>query len=240
MPGHFSVFDVLNYLSEAEGFELEYVFDEALQTYVIHSLSGLSGWWYDAHYEGGGFDKTVLRMDQFPVKDGMSILFYLEDPARLDGILTHFEEEVTRLAKSNGSVIIPLVTLQSSASTVEFRDVAVAAHDARSDAFQPGTITMLDVLLSLGEQGVLAELDLDWRDVDGDISIVDGYYVVSIQAESFAPEVTGSCVLTHQLQGDTIAEFLSPHTHTMSHIHLTADLEVLTSPEAVEWLWICL
>lgn len=240
LPGHFSVFDVLVHLAETNGFELEYEFDEELQTHVIQSLSGLSGWWYDAHYEGGSFDKTVVRLDQFPVKDGMNIIVYLEDPARLDAIYGYFREEVDRRASNDGVVIIPLVTLLSSTATAEVHDVAVTAHDVRSDVFQAGVITMLDVLLSLGEQGALTELSLDWREQDGDILIVDGYYVVSVQAEAFAPETTGSCVLTHQISGETIAEFLSPHTHTMSHIHLTADLEVLVSPEAVEWLWICL
>jgi hypothetical protein len=240
LPGHFSVFDVLVHLSETNGFELEFSFDEELQTHVIHSLSGLSGWWYDAHYEGGSFDKSVVRMDQFPVKDGMNILLYLEDPARLEAIHQHFQEEVSLLADNDGLVIIPTVTLLSSTATVEFSNVVITGHDTRADVFQPGVITMLDVLLSLGDQGDLLQLGLDWRKEDGDILVVDGYYVTSIQAEGFAPETTGSCVLTHQLSGVTIAEFLSPHTHTMSHIHLTADLEILVSPESVEWLWICL
>ncbi|MBU1050247.1 hypothetical protein KKG90_09530 [Candidatus Bipolaricaulota bacterium] len=240
LPGHFSVFDVLVHLAETNGFELDYAFDEEMQTHVIRSLSGLSGWWYDAHYQGGGFDKTVVRIDQFPVKDGMSILLYLEDPSRLEAINEHFREQVARLAENEGVVIIPSVTLVSSTATVEFRDVAVSAHDSRTDVFQSGVITTLDVLLSLGDQGVLAELGLDWREEEGDIPIVDGYYVVAIQAEGFTPETTGSCVLTHQISGETIAEYLAPHTHTMSHIHLTADLDVLVSPEAIEWLWICL
>ncbi len=240
LPGHFSVFDVLVHLAATNGFDLDYAFDEALQTHVIHSLNGLSGWWYDAHYEGGGFDKTVVRMDQFPVKDGMSILLYLEDPARLDAIEEHYKEQVIRLAESEGVIRIPRVTLTSPTATVEFHDVAVTAHHSRSDVFQPGVITTLDILQSLGEQGLLSELGIDWRAEEEDIAVVDGYYVVAIQADGFSPESTGSCVLTHQISGDTIAEYLSPHTHTMSHIHLTADLEVLVSPEAVEWLWICL
>lgn len=240
LPGHFSVFDVLVHLAEMGVVELEYEFDEELQTHVILTLRGLSGWWYDAHYEGGSFDKTVVRVDQFPVKDGMSIVVYLENPTRLDAIHEHYREEVARRAVNDEVVVIPTVTLLSSTATVEFYDVAVTAHDSRTDVFQAGVITMLDVLLSLGEQGALTGLGLDWREKDGDILVVDGYYVVSVQAEGFAPEITGSCVLTHQIFGETIAEFLSPHTHTMSHIHLTADLEVLVSPEAVEWLWICL
>ena len=240
MPGHFSVFDVLVHLAETGVIELEYVFDEELQTHAIQSLRGLSDWWYDAHYEGGSFEKTVARMDLFPVKDGMSIILYLENPTRLEAIHEHYREEAVRRAENDGLAIIPVVTLQSSTATAEFYDVAITAHNARSDVFQAGVITVLDVLLSLGEQGVLTELGLDWRQDDGEISVVDSFYVVSVQSEEFAPESTGSCVLTHQVRGDTIAEYLSPHTHTMSHIHLTADLEVLVSPEAVEWLWICL
>lgn len=240
MPGHFSVFDVLVHLAERGDLELEYAFDDDLQTHVIQSLRGLSGWWYDAHYEGGGFDKTVVRMDQFPVKDNMNIVVYLEDPSRLDAINAHFRDEVARRASNEAVVVVPSIILQSSTMSTQFTDVTVTAHNTRPDVFQPGVLTMLDVLLSLGDQGQLDSLGIEWRDVDGDISVVDGYYIVSVQSEAFAPETTGSCVLTHQIQGDTIAEYLSPHTHTMSHIHLTADLEVLTSPEAVEWLWICL
>lgn len=240
LPGHFSIFDVLVHLSDTHGLELEYAFDESQQTYVIHSMRGLTGWWYDAHYEGGSFDKTVVRMDQFPVKDGMSIILYLEDPARLDAITEHYREEVTRLTANEGEIIVPSVVLQSSTLMTEFTDVTVTAHEARSDVFQPGTITMIDILLSLGEQGHLTELGIDWRDSDGDVAVVDGAYVVSIQSDEFSPAATGSCVLTHQIQGETIADYLSPHTHTMSHIHLTADLEVLVAPESVEWLWICL
>jgi hypothetical protein len=34
--------------------------------------------------------------------------------------------------------------------------------------------------------------------------------------------------------------YLPPHGHKTSHIHLTSDLKVLTSPEYVEFLWTCL
>jgi len=237
---HFSVFDVLVYLAQTDQIELEYTFDEVLGTHVIQSLNGLEGWWYDAHYEGGSFDRTVARMDLFPVKDGTSIVVYLEDTARLDAIHEHFREEVGRRAESGDSIVIPTVTLRSAIDTVVFENVSVSAHDVRSDVFQPGSITMLDVLLSLGEQGALSDLTVEWRAEDEGIAVVDGYYVVSLTAGDFAPEATGACVLTHQIGGTTIVDYLAPHTHTMSHVHLTADLELLVSPEAVEWLWVCL
>ena len=239
-PGHFSVFDVLVHLAQSGAVDLEYTFDGKRQTHVIASLNGLEGWWYDAHYEGGSFDRTVVRMDQFPVKDGMTIVVYLEDPERLAAIHEHFREEVARRDTNGGSVVVPTVTLRSSTDTIVFENVLVTAHDTRLDILQPGVVTMLDVLLSLGEQGRLTELGLEWRAEEDDITVIDAYYVVSITADEFAPERTGSCVLTHQIRGATIAGFLPPHAHTMSHVHLTADLEVLVSPEAVEWLWVCL
>jgi len=203
-------------------------------------MNGLEGWWYDAHYEGGSFDQTVVRMDQYPVKDATEILLYLENPVRLASIENHFRNEVDRLSANEGVIVIPRVTLRSATSEVVFEDVAVEAHGVRLDVFQPGWTTMLDVLLSLADRGEIDSMGLEWRVADGDIAIIDGYYVTSIVAGDFAPESVGSCVLTHQVGGNVISEYLAPHTHTMSHVHLTGDLEVLVSPESVEWLWVCL
>ena len=238
--GHFSVFDVLVHLAESEQIELEYAFDEVLQTHVIQSLNGLEGWWYDAHFDGGNFDKTVVRMDCFPVKDDMSIVLYLEDPERLNAIYQHFAAEVSSRDPESTEIIIPSVVFRSATQTVEFTNVVVTAHDARIDVFQPGVITALDVLLSLGESGALGTVGLEWRSEEAEIAVVDGYYVVAIQAGEFEPAATGSRVLIHQVLGEEIEDHVSPHTHTLTHIHLTGDLEVLVSPQVVEWLWVCL
>ena len=238
--GHFSVFDILVHLADTGVIDMQYRFDEKLATHVIDSLRGISGWWYDARYSGGGFDRTVVRMDLFPVKDEMMIVLYLEDPERLDAIEAHFREEVARRDSNKGSVIIPTVVFQSAAGSVTYRHVSVTSHDVRSDVLQPGLVTALDVLLSLGEQGLLTELRLDWRRETQEVTIVDGHYIVGVVAEEFSPAATGACALMHQIQGQTILPYLTSHTHTMSHIHLTADLEVLISPATVEWLWVCL
>jgi len=239
-PGHFSVFDVLVDLSARGEITLAYHYDHELQTHVIDNLNGLEGWWYDAHYEGGTFDRTALRMDTFPVKDGMSITLFLEDPERLSAIEHHFRDEVTRLAENKGILIIPEIILRSAAQELAFYDIEVISHDVRPDVFQPGALTALDVLLSLGEMGHLDELGLEFRDAQPDIEVVDGYFVVAISADGFLPEETGACVLTQQISGSIIAEHLKAHTHTTSHIHLTGDLEALVSPESIEWLWVCL
>jgi len=62
-----------------------------------------------------------------------------------------FGEEVLRLMRNGGNVVIPEVMIQSPTGHVKtFTNVAVTAHNFRSDVLQPGTITALDILLSLG------------------------------------------------------------------------------------------
>lgn len=238
--GHFSVFDVLVHLADQESIELEYEFDESADTYVIKTLNGLEGWWYDAHYAGGSFNRTVVRMDHYPVKDGMDILFYLEDPERLTAIHKTFREEVNRRRENGNQVIIPTVTIRSPQVSLTFDEVVVTAHNVREDLFQPGVTTVLDVLLSLGEQEKLSSLKLTWHDRAEDTDPIDNYFVDHIVGENFSPAVTGSCIFTHQIGSKALKDYLAPNTCEGSHIHLTADVEVIASPEYVEWVWVCL
>jgi len=238
--GHFSVFDILVHLADSGEIDLEFAFDPEQETHVITSLNGLEGWWFDAHYEGGSFDRTVVRMDLFPVKDGMSIVLYLEDPERLAAIEEHFRDEIRRQDLNGEAMVIPRVILGSVTSERVFENVSVAPYGARSDVFQTGTVTMLDVLLSLGERGALDSLGIEWRAGEDDVETIDGYFVTSVGSAEFTPVATGACVLIHQIGGNAIDPYLAPHTHTMSHIHLTAGLEVLIAPESVDWLWTCL
>ena len=43
-PGHFSVFDVLVHVAKQGGIDLEYHFDESMNTHVIDSIDGESEW----------------------------------------------------------------------------------------------------------------------------------------------------------------------------------------------------
>jgi hypothetical protein len=238
--GHFSIFDVLVYLANQGLISMEYTFDEAMDTYAIATLNGLSGWWYDAHYAGGTFDRPVSRMDHFPVKDGVSVVIYLEKPDRLAAMEADFREEVARREANGGALIVPTVTLQTPRARLIFSDVSVTPHGVRSDVFRSGVVTALDVLLSLGEQGALRELSLTWRADTDDGDPIDAYLVDGVAGEGFAPESTGSCAFAHVVSSAVVEEFLLPHGHTTSHIHLSADLDVLVSPETVEWIWVCL
>ncbi|HUT64918.1 MAG TPA: hypothetical protein VMZ05_02080 [Spirochaetota bacterium] len=58
--GHFSVFDVLVHLSEREIIDLEYHFDDRMNTHVIGSINGETNYWYTAYYDGGGRRTTCF------------------------------------------------------------------------------------------------------------------------------------------------------------------------------------
>ena len=51
--GHFSVFDILVHLSEREIIDLEFHFDDRMNTHVIDSINGEKNYWYTAYYDGG-------------------------------------------------------------------------------------------------------------------------------------------------------------------------------------------
>ena len=79
----FSVFDALVYVAEKNGLALKHHFAPELDTHVIDSLQGRTGWWYYAHYDGGNRESNAHRMDYFPYKNKMAIGFMPLAPAKL-------------------------------------------------------------------------------------------------------------------------------------------------------------
>jgi hypothetical protein len=237
--GRFSAFDVLVQIAASAQIDLQYAYDEAEATYLIQSINGLDGWWYDVQLPGGAYERTAQRIDAYPVKDGASIYVYLEDPARLAAIEASFREEVALRQAHNGQVIVPLVTIKGPRSTITFSDVLVTAHDARPDVFQPGVITALDVLLSLGAQGKIAGLDLTWHTTVAGVPGVNHYMVDWISAPDLLGQQDSSCGYMDEAATEGLRGFLTPHSHATTEIHLSSDLEVLVSPGYVEWQWLC-
>jgi hypothetical protein len=229
-PGHFSLFDILVHLAEQGDIELDYHFDEELDTHVIDSINGQSGWWYKAHYSQGWYETNVFRMDMYPYKNGASMRLYKEDEEYLDKIYRAFEEEVLRLQRNGGQVIIPELLIQAPNFSLTFNDVAVTPHDIRSDVLQPGVITALDAILSLAEQGELSRLKLTWYGRIARADPVDSYWLEQInQAEAF-----GGCGFVYETGSMDFSGFRG------SHIHIPADVRVTVSPEYAFWFWICL
>ena len=239
VAGRFSAFDVLVQLARSGQIELQYAYDETAATYVIQSINGLDGWWYDVRMPGGAFERTALRMDTYPIKEGAALYLYLEDPARLAAIEASFREEAARLRAHGGELIVPVVTIKGPRSTVTFNDVAVTSHDVRPDIFQPGAITALDVLLSLGEQGKIAGLELTWHATVGGVANVNHYMVDWISLPDVLGEKDSLCGYMDAAATEGLRGFLTPHSHATTEIHLPSDSELLVSPGFVEWQWLC-
>jgi hypothetical protein len=229
-PGHFSLFDIVVHLAEQGDIELDYHFDEAMDTHVIDSINGQSGWWYKAHYSHGWYETNVFRMDMYPYKNGASMRLYKEKGEYLDKVNRAFEEEVSRLQRNDGQVIIPELLIQTPDFSMTFMNVHVAPHDVRSDVLQSGVVTALDAILSLAEQGELSLLKLTWYDRIAGADPVDSYWLEQINdAEAF-----GGCGLVYETGPITFSGFRG------SHIHIPADVRVTVSPDYAFWFWICL
>ena len=229
-PGHFSMFDILVHLAEQGEINLEYRFDEAMDTHIIDAINGQDGWWYTAFYSGGWTENNAFRMDMYPYKERATIRVYREGEERLARLYNAFRVEVKRLADNDGQVIIPQVRIKSPAYTETFENVVVTAHDIRTDVLQPGVITSLDVLLSLADQGKLSQIKLTWYDTIADADPVDSYFVEQIN-EAVA---VGSCGFVYETGPLKFAGFSG------DHIHIPSDLRVNVSPEYAYWFWICI
>jgi len=228
--GYFSLFDILLYLDRQSDIALDYHFDDAMGTHVVDAINGERGWWYQAYYSGGWFEKNVFRMDMYPYKDGTTIRVFGENEQHLVNIYRTFREEVVRLESNGGNIIIPEVTIQSHEVKKNFHDVVVVPHNVRADVLKPGVVTALDILLSLAEQGELSLLKLTWYESIDGADPVDSYWVEQIdEAEAF-----GRCGLVYET-GPT--EFPGS---AGSHIHIPSDMRVIVSPEYALWFWICL
>jgi hypothetical protein len=109
----------------------------------------------------------------------------------------------------------------------------------RPDLFQPGVITALDVLLSLGEQGKVASLDLAWNAAVDGVANVNHYMVDWIEIPGVLGERSSTCGYMDLAATEGARGYLTPHSHATTKIHLSSDVEVLVSPGFVEWQWVC-
>lgn len=227
--GHFSVFDVLAHLDSVGSIDMAYHLDEEMNTNVIDSINGMENWWYMAYYDGGWAETNVFRADHYPYKDRMYIRFYQTKKEAIDSIYQAYREEGSRKAESGGKVIISSVLIKGLTVDLKFYDVEVTAHDLRSDSFQPGVITAIDVVMSLADQGKLS-YDLKWYDSIGASGIVRSYWVERIdEDESFA-----RCGFVYESGPVKYIGFRG------NHIHIPSDSRVINSPEYLEMFWICL
>ncbi|MFW6056695.1 MAG: hypothetical protein ACOC9B_05250 [Chloroflexota bacterium] len=230
-PGHFSIFDVLVDLSSKGWFTMEYHYEESLGTHIIDQLDGRMNWWYRAHYSSGWFELNAFRMDLYPYKDGTRILLQQQTDEFMGRLYSSFADEVRRRSLNQDRLVIPEVRI----GPVVHTNVPVSAHDVRSDVLAPGTITALDVLLSLADQEKIDAMKLTWYGSIGDANPVDSFWVEQIDDgddlfDNEASPETGGWVY------ETGARDFSGFQG--SHIHVPADVRVLVSPEYMMWYWL--
>ena len=226
---YFSIFDVLVHLKREGLIEMEYSFDENMNTYVISSLDGRESWWYSAYYDGGWPERSVFRMDHYPYKDNMTLRFVQTTQDYLDSVYETYLDEVQRRNENDGRIVVPEVVIKGRHETLVFRGVEIIAHNMRNDMFKPGVITALDVIISLGEAGEIT-YDLQWYESIGSAGVVKSYWVNRINKD----ESYQRCGFVYEV-GDEQFRFFRGN-----HIHIPSDTRVINSPEYVEFFWICI
>lgn len=226
---YFSIFDVLVHLKREGLIEMEYSFDENMNTYVISSLDGRESWWYSAYYDGGWPERSVFRMDHYPYKDNMTLRFVQTTQDYLDSVYETYLDEVQRRNENDGSIVVPEVVIKGRHETLVFREVEIIAHNMRNDMFKPGVITALDVIISLGEVGEIT-YDLQWYESIGSAGVVKSYWVNRINEN----ESHQRCGFVYEA-GDEQFRFFRGN-----HVHIPSDTRVINSPMYVEFFWICI
>lgn len=228
--GFFSVFDVLIHLDETGQINMNYEFSEELGTHIIRDINGLEDWWYVAYYDGGWPENNVWRMDLYPYKDRSSIQLRQIEIEQIQAIYASFAEEVERTQSDNGNISIPEVIIRGKNSAQVFENVIVSSHDLRDDYFLEGTITAIDVILSLSDAGLITHR-LNWYESIGSAGIVKNYFVDEINGD----ESYGRCGFVYELGDDLFAGFRG------NHIHIPSDIRALqTTMDYVEFFWICI
>ncbi len=224
-PGHISVFDVLVDLERQGELSMEYHFDEDLDTHVIDILNGKTHWWYQAYYDGGWLENNNFRMDMFPFKDRMYIQVFHTNSGQMDAIHASFKAQVDRLEANDGNVVVPTVRIRAPGINHVFHDISVTPHDLRDDALKKGTVTAIDVIMSLGDQGRIT-YDMTWyEEIAG--SHVRTYFITSIDGQA----AYDRCGYVYESGEEDMYA---------NHIHIPSDMRVLVSPEYEEYFWICL
>jgi len=227
--GHFSIFDVLVHLEREGLVDMEYSFDDKMNTYVISSLDNRESWWYSAYYDGGWPERSVFRMDHYPYKDKMTLRFAQTTQDYLDSVYETYLDEVQRRNTNGGRIVVPRVVIKGRNETLVFEDFEVSAHNMRDDMFKPGVITALDVIISLGEAGAIT-YDLQWYETLGSAGVVKSYWVNRINED----ESYRRCGFVYEAGDEQFRFFRGNHNH------IPSDARIINSPMYVEFFWICI
>jgi hypothetical protein len=199
-----------------------------MDTHVIDSINGIDRLWYIAWYDKGWKENNAFRVDHYPYKPKMGFLFYQIPISRLNHIYEMFRREVRRLNEHNGTLILPTVTINSPRNNLIFNDVEVTAHNLRNDMFQDGVITAIDVIMSLGDQGLIT-YQINWYETIG-MADVKNYFVEGINEDI----AYARCGFVYEVGDWDFQDQLG------NHIHIPADIRIITFPQYEKWFWGCI
>jgi hypothetical protein len=146
---------------------------------------------------------------------------YHESESYINAAFSLFTEEVSRYAFNNNTIIIPRVYISGDSFSEEFYNVTVIPHNLRNETFQNDVITAMDVIMTLGDLGNIT-YELTWHESFRGASYVHSYFVSKINTD----EAVGRCGYLYEISD--------------SYIFLSADEQILTSPESVRFFWGCL
>lgn len=229
--GYFSIFDILVYLDDEGKIDMEYHFDQDMNTYIIDSIVGMKNWWHISYYSGGWPERNVFRMDHYPYKDKMYISISEFEESQLEKYYEVFREETIRKEKNGGKIIIPEIRIRGPESgSLLFENVEIKPHDLRNDIFKDGTITAIDAIMTLGDEGKI-RYDLNWFESIGfTAEIVKDYFIEGINGDIRS----GRCGFVYEEGSYRFGGF------TGNHIHLPPNTRIINSPEYLEFFWICI
>ncbi|MHA2203165.1 MAG: hypothetical protein ACW991_05700 [Candidatus Hodarchaeales archaeon] len=165
-------------------------------------------------------------MDHYPVKDNMTINVFQLSEGIISSKYQKFKEEIERKELNNGSVIIPRVTITGRLrNRNDYFNVTVSPHNLRNDVFVNGTITAIDIIMSLGDQDKITYA-LKWYEEIGSAKVVKSYWVETIDND----QASGYCGFVYETGPESF--------RIQNHIHIPSDIRVINSPEYAFWFWI--
>lgn len=201
--GYFSIFDILVMLDDTGKIEMQYRFDNDMNTYVIDSINGIQHWWYSAYYDGGWSERSAFRMDHYPYKDKMYISIINSSESQIESYHEVFREEIIRKNENDGRTIVPKIILKGpKIGELVFENIEVKPHNLRNDMLTTGTITAIDAIMTLGDEGKI-EYELFWYESIGTADIVKNYWVNGISED----KASGRCGFVYE---EGSLAFLSP------------------------------
>ncbi len=263
-PGYYSIFDAILAVAQRHGIVIDYEYDEAARTHWIKSVNGVPGdYWHRWAFDTGGRNprsdlnaRRDNRWDELLWRPGTKV--QVVEGERVAELRQVYRDEIARelaLGSVVGSVSVSINPRDyqgnpegSGRITVSrsFQNVRVTAHDLRaataphvySKPFQPGVVTVADIVFSLEDQNDLTAVYPVFFDrIAG--SYIDSFYIQALGfPDAGLAHASGS-------QGFICHTHLGAMTNAKARnvndaarvMHVPLDLQVIHAPDYSRWQW---